>query len=206
VFKPIYHLNVFYTQLEGVDNVGLAEVCNSIFDNERQMTEIQNSERRLDGDNEHVKKLRKSVGEVIKKEIDHRLVEGDMWAHVLRQGDTTMIHTHRNKKDWALLDISWVYYATNNPNTHLGGRIVFQTQVGGVKTVHKDWQPKPGDLIIFPSWLPHFTTHNMSPDIRVSISGNYNISSLPEPYYNEVAYDANTNIKKLTGLYQDGIS
>ena len=62
-------MNVFYTQLEGHDNAGLAEVCNSSFDNERQMTETQNSERRLDGDNEHVKKLRKSVGEVIKKEI-----------------------------------------------------------------------------------------------------------------------------------------
>ena len=51
MFKPVYHLNVFYTQLEGLDNAGLAEVCNSIFDNERQMTEIQNAERRLDGDN-----------------------------------------------------------------------------------------------------------------------------------------------------------
>ena len=94
-----------------------------------------------------------------------------------------------------------MYYATNNPNTDLGGRIIFQTQLGGVKTVNKTWQPKPGDLIIFPSWLPHMTTHNMSPDKRVSISGNYKISSLPEAYYNEVAYDTNSNIKKLTGFY-----
>ena len=205
MFKPIYHLNVFYTQLEGLDNEGLAKECNSLFENEREMIETQNADRRLDGNNVHVKALREAVDKVIKKEIDHRLVEGEIWAHVLRQGDTTMIHTHRNKKDWALLDTSWVYYATNNPNTHLGGRIIFQTQIGGVKTIHKDWQPKPGDLIIFPSWLPHFTTHNMSPDLRVSISGNYKISSLPEQYYNEVAYDTETGIKKLTGIYQDGI-
>ena len=203
MFKPIYHLNVFYTQLEGIDNDKIVEVCNSTFENDRELIEkgVHDSNIRVDSEsNECVMQLRTAIKEVMHKEIDTRLQEGEIWAHVLRQGDTTMIHTHRNKKDWAHLNISWVYYAANNPNTEFSGRIVFQTQIGGVKNIAVDFQPKVGDLIIFPSWLQHFTTHNMSPDLRVSISGNYKITSLSEAHYNEVAYDKQSNIRKLTGF------
>ena len=67
MFKEIYHLNVFYTKIEGLDNAALANECDSLFENEREMIETQNADRRLDGNNEHVKKLREAVDKIIKK-------------------------------------------------------------------------------------------------------------------------------------------
>ena len=136
--------------------------------------------------------------------IDQRLVEAEMWTHVMQPGETTMIHSHRNKLDWGFLGLSWVYYAQNikvetSVYKNQGGKIIFQTQIGGTKTINNDFDPEPGDLIIFPSWLPHFTTRNEAPEPRVSISGNYVISN--EKVYNEVAYDVKSNIKKITGFY-----
>ena len=32
--------------------------------------------------------------------------------------------------------------------------------------------PKEGTLIVFPSWMPHFTKKNESGEVRISISGN----------------------------------
>ena len=52
-------------------------------------------------------------------------------------------------------------------------------------------------FIIFPSWLPHFTTRCSSEELRISISGNYRVS---EKKYDEVARDSRSGIKKLTGF------
>ena len=41
--------------------------------------------------------------------------------------------------------------------------------------------PKPGDLVIFPSWVPHYTEPNMSNEDRISFSFN---SQVNPPRYN----------------------
>jgi hypothetical protein len=202
VFRNLYSLNVFYSEIEGLDNNALTELSVQSADikksDDASATGYEDSP--LDGDNPHIKLLRDTVKGVIHKHIDARLDEGEIWAHVLKTGETTMIHSHRNKRDWALLGVSWVYYASNPPTENLGGKIVFQTQVGGTKTINKDFSPKVGDLIIFPSWLPHFTTRNASPKTRVSISGNYRVTLQNEKRYDDLAHDPNSGIKKLTGF------
>ena len=81
---------------------------------------------------------------------------------------------------------------------NIGGKIVFQTQIGGTKTINKDFTPKTGMFIIFPSWLPHFTTRCTSEELRISISGNYRFND--ERLYDEVGHDPKSGIKKLTGF------
>ena len=41
-----------------------------------------------------------------------------------------------------------------------------------VKDEYFDYQVKVGDLILFPSWLPHFVLPNTSEENRISISFN----------------------------------
>ena len=85
------------------------------------------------------------------------------------------------------------------PGENVGGRIVFQTQLGGLFTINKDFNPKAGEFIIFPSWLPHFTTRNSSPEIRISISSNYRFED--QRTYDEVAREGKSNrIRKLTSF------
>ena len=204
MFENLYSLNVFASRIEGLDNKKLSELALEEAENlEKRKSENPSATGFEDSPLDHnapaVKQLRATIKRTIHKHIDSRAQEGEMWAHVLKPGETTQIHSHRNKKDWDFLGLSWVYYPQMPEGENIGGKIVFQTQIGGTKTINKDFTPKTGMFIIFPSWLPHFTTRNEAPEPRVSISGNYVISN--EKVYNEVAYDVKSNIKKITGFY-----
>ena len=65
---------------------------------------------------------------------------------------------------------------------------------------NNELMPQDHDLILFPSWLPHFTTRNASPETRISISGNYRVRRENEHRYNDIANDPKTGIRKLTGF------
>jgi hypothetical protein len=153
----------------------------------------------IDGLDPEMVKLRSTIKKVIQEKFEPRLKEGEVWAHICRTGESTQIHSHRKKTDWALQCLSWVYYVKIPPGENVGGRIVFQTQLGGLFTINKDFNPKVSEFIIFPSWLPHFTTRNSAPELRISISSNYRFED--QRTYDEVAREGKSNnIRKLTGV------
>ena len=203
MFRDLYSLQVFKSRIEGLDNKRLAELALEEAENlEKRKSEDPSAtgfeDSPLDPAAPEVKQLRATIKKTIHQHIDSRLTEGEIWGHVLRTGESTQIHSHRSKQDWALLNTSWVYYPHIPQGENIGGRIVFQTQIGGHQTLNRDFDPQAGDFIIFPSWLPHFTTRNISPEVRISISGNYR---LKQDVYDEVAHDDRSGIKKLTGFY-----
>mgnify|MGYP000916305546 CR=1 FL=1 len=105
----------------------------------------------------------------------------DLWANVSPKNGFNIIHDHSGDNNF----FSFVYYiATNNEN----GFINFKTEVPSTKFInlpkstHTDLNSdtvnikvEPGDLIIFPAWLEHFTMPNSTDDIRVSIAGNIKV-------------------------------
>ena len=199
----LYSLNVFRARLEGVDNETLVKLC---LDNANDISKRKSNnpsatgyeDSPLDENELEVRRLRETIKRTILKEIEPKAQEGEIWGHVLKTNESTQIHSHRNKKDWDFLGLSWVYYPQMPEGENIGGKIIFQTQIGGIKTINKDFTPKTGDFIIFPSWLPHFTTRCTSPELRISISGNYRFRD--EKLYDEVAHDPRSGIKKLTGF------
>jgi hypothetical protein len=76
-----------------------------------------------------------------------------------------MYHDHKEERD----GVSFVYYVTYPEDS---GNLVFEFDVLG-KRVFRSIRPKVGELILFPTYIPHFTTRNVSDEIRISISGNY---------------------------------
>lgn len=202
-FENLYSLNVFTSRIEGLDNKRLAELALEEAENlEKRKSENPSAtgfeDSPLDSNAPAVKQLRATIKRTIHQRIESRAQEGEIWAHVLRRGETTQIHSHRNKKDWDFLGLSWVYYPQMPEGENIGGKIVFQTQIGGTKTINKDFTPKTGMFIIFPSWLSHFTTRCTSDELRISISGNYRFND--EKLYDEVGRDPKSGIKKLTGF------
>ena len=202
-FSSIYNLTVYKSRIEGLDNKKLAELCiqqaediKNRIDQNPSATGYEDSP--LDEKELEVRRLRETIKRTILKEIEPKAQEGEIWGHVLKTNESTQIHSHRNKKDWDFLGLSWVYYPQMPEGENIGGKIIFQTQIGGIKTINKDFTPKTGDFIIFPSWLPHFTTRCTSPELRISISGNYRFRD--EKLYDEVGHDPRSGIKKLTGF------
>jgi hypothetical protein len=203
VFETLYHLRVYKSRIEGLDNLKLsalamkeAEDVKKRKDKDPSATGYEDSP--LDSNAPVVKQLRETIKRTIHEHIEPRAQEGEIWAHVLRYGETTQIHSHRNKKDWDHLGLSWVYYPQMPEGKNIGGKIVFQFQVGAITTISKDFTPRTGDFLIFPSWLNHFTTRCTSPEARISISGNYRFND--EKLYDQVSRDPNSGIKKLTGF------
>ena len=107
------------------------------------------------------------------------------WAVINRAGDTNAPHTHPANL------LSGAYYLRIPPGMQ-GGEIVFMDprfNVNGYGSPNKEriglrapWDnssvlhaPQQGDLLIFPSWLPHYVTPFQAPDPgaeRIVISFN----------------------------------
>ena len=110
-----------------------------------------------------------------------KLING--WANVNRSSQYNLTHTH-GRSDW-----SCAYYLNNVEEHH--GAIYFndpvtQRSANGVNNVFIDnpemenwdsveFKPDAGDLIVFPSWLPHGVHSSSSDDSRVSVSCNFQI-------------------------------
>ena len=105
--------------------------------------------------------------DIIVKSINKHLVMGDeAWTHLVEPNQSTMFHTHQDPGPPGL---SFVYWA-NFPKK--SGNFVGILQVDKYRHFQKV-VPKAGDLVVFPTYLPHMTARNCSNQTRISISGNY---------------------------------
>ena len=103
----------------------------------------------------------------------------DPWLNVNRKNHFNKTHTHPGS------DLSITYYCEVPTNS---GRIVFENPVLHQRTTmiwydkHDMWNseliqlaPRKYDLIIFPSYLPHFVEQNKSNNPRISLACNAQI-------------------------------
>ena len=103
----------------------------------------------------------------------------DPWLNVNRENHFNKTHTHAGS------DLSVVYYCEVPTNS---GRIVFENPVLHQRTTmiwyekHDMWNseliqlaPRKYDLIIFPSYIPHFVEPNKSNKPRISLACNAQI-------------------------------
>ena len=105
--------------------------------------------------------------DIIAKSINKHLVMGDeAWTHLVEPNQSTMFHTHQDPGPPGL---SFVYWVTVPEKS---GDLIAIIQVDKYRHFHKI-EPKAGDLVVFPTYLPHMTARNCSNKTRISISGNY---------------------------------
>jgi len=127
-----------------------------------------------------IDELYKMQHEIYKEELlDSEPFLGNMWANINYEGEYNMPHVHANSL------FSGVYYVKSNPNS---GRLVCDDPRSGIQHVMPirkkgnlpkhlcrsiEIEPTPGRLIMFPAWLWHHVSPNLSKDIRISISFNF---------------------------------
>jgi uncharacterized protein (TIGR02466 family) len=117
------------------------------------------------------------------KDVDKMLIS-DMWTTIYPKGAYIPEHTHANSL------LSAVFYAKAEPNC---GDIEFRDPAFVCKTIimrelgkfpafntRYIEQVEPGKMIIFPSWLPHFTYPNESDSDRIIISFNMGFGDASE--------------------------
>ena len=99
MFRNLYSLNVFQSRIEGLDNKKLTELALEDAENLEKRKDKNPSgtgyeDSYLDPDALAVKQLRDTIKKVMDEHIDPRLTEAEIWAHVLKTGESTMIHSH----------------------------------------------------------------------------------------------------------------
>jgi len=127
-----------------------------------------------------IQELFQMQNEIIQEEhLDIKARLGNMWANINYQGGFNNGHIHPNSL------FSGVYYVKAQPNS---GRIQLMDPRPGVQHIMPNrkpgnlprelwretyYDPVPGRLIMFPSWLWHRVEPNQSNDIRISVSFNF---------------------------------
>ena len=194
--KRFFSIDYDVIDIDGVDNEILSKEILSNKDKRLNTNPLQSQY-------EDTELLKTESSEKLMSKIDDELLKinthfyiTDIWAHIIEPNQSTMYHDHRGAqvkvdmvtgygqaKDTidaigrgATVDltyerdgVSFVYYVTY---PKCSGNLIFDFDVLS-KRVCKSIEPKVGQLILFPTYIPHYTTRNVSDEIRISISGNY---------------------------------
>ena len=95
------------------------------------------------------------------------IVIANYWGHIHEKNMSTTLHNHFDSY------VSAVCYV----NVPVGsGSIVFRPRLNQYdnSAYASKFEPEKGVYYMFPSYLDHFVTRNLSEDLRVSISFNFN--------------------------------
>ena len=151
----------------------------------------------LPEDNAELGKLLNRIDSFVRTLNPHfeKFEDAERWGHILNPGQNTDYHTHI-RADWPD-GLSWVYYS-NYPEH--SGSLVFAMDAVARRNMHQI-DPAVGNLVIFPSYAPHFTKRNMSEEKRVSISGNYFPNSDEAEAYDEYASTQMTPLAHILGIW-----
>ena len=189
---PILSLGYNIIQLQGIDNKQLSK---DIIENKHISLDI-NYEETVLPDTVESKKLRNMVHDEIMK-INKYFKPYDWWAHILEPGQSTMYHSH--EKAGYRDGIAWVYYVTYPENS---GDIVLIVDALKRKLMHPI-RPVVGNLVVFPTHVPHLVKRNVSTETRISISGNhYPDSEKLDEFFKEI-YEGRSNYFYYVGAYNN---
>lgn len=185
----------------GVD-LDNAEITRAVVakEGERRSTEVGDTKSEdsvLPYDHPEVARLLKRIDDFVRTLNPHfeAQAEAESWGHVLDPGQNTDYHTHI--RDGWPDGLSWVYYSNYPENS---GSLIFAMDAVARRTM-VEINPAVGNLVIFPSYAPHYTRRNMSAEKRVSISGNY----FPDPdqaeAFDEFATTQMTPFAHIVGIW-----
>lgn len=85
--------------------------------------------------------------------------------------EATDTHHHLNFSN-NTTSLSWVYYVSVPKDS---GKLIFMLDAYRLMPSYT-YEPVEGMLVLFPSWLLHKVTKNMSNDVRISIAGDFGVS------------------------------
>ena len=126
--------------------------------------------------------VRDKVDEILREVYTQPIYHNSNWININPTGSRNVQHTHPGA------DYSAVYYLKNtdktgivfiNPVSHTSHNITTYTNPKLVDDTRASPQfriePSQGDLLLFPSYLPHWVEENKGTDDRISISWNINM-------------------------------
>lgn len=112
----------------------------------------------------------KTLRNCLSQKLNKKIHKTYFWANINSHGGSDVVHHHNFSVDPPQNEMSGVYYIKTPENS---GQICFLNQM--VPHEHSPLTPKEKDLVIFPSYLLHYVTPNLSQEDRISIAFNFQI-------------------------------
>ena len=97
----------------------------------------------------------------------------EYWSQIHEPLESTDLHYHGDSKNQIML--SWVYYVKVPSNSGDLQFILDDKDYRAPTHIHKT---VAGDYIIFPSWIRHKVSKNLSHDYRISIAGDFSLDGI----------------------------
>jgi hypothetical protein len=163
---PMFTVNIERGRIAGIDNEKLAAelVVNSVrVVNDPTHTQFEDT--LFDTEAPETAKL---LAQIQKMAGERGYVDIGSWSQVHQPLESTDWHVHRD--GGTPIELSWVYYVKTPEGA---GSIVFSLDLHDQRAPTAAISPKAGEYIIFPSYLWHKVTKNLSSDTRIAIAGNF---------------------------------
>ena len=115
---------------------------------------------------EMVDKILKTIGQA----TNYELCLYELWGCKKQYKQSMMFHSHWNPKEHHDANLSFAFYAQADERN---GDLCFPMHVYNCQ-IERKFTPGRGKLVVFPSWLFHYTQHEDNPEAqdRIVISGN----------------------------------
>lgn len=114
------------------------------------------------------------INELLSQAIQYNLVLQELWGCKKQYKQSMMYHSHYQAGLDSPGDLSFAFYAQADERN---GALCFPMHMYGVN-LERHFVPQRGKLIVFPSWLYHYTQHEDMEEAqdRIVISGNYRVA------------------------------
>ena len=168
----LYALSVLEGSLSGIDNKKLS---NDVLSNKDKRISTVLTESSYEDNNiswsAEIKTILNTMSNGFEKFTGtHTLTSAQYWGHIQEKNMSCNLHSHGNDG----CDLSAVYYPCDNASAC---KLVFQWETDFVNANRHWFEPTQGIYYLFPSYLKHWVTRNLTEKPRVSISFNFNIVS-----------------------------
>lgn len=118
------------------------------------------------------KKVIDSMAEIGNSLYNLTIDANSYWSQIHQPLESTDLHHHGSDTCGVLM--SWVYYVKTPVNS---GDLVFVLDDKDSRCSPAKFTPTEGKYIIFPSYIRHKVTKNLSNDVRICIAGDFSIKN-----------------------------
>ena len=156
--------------LKGKTNIDLDSLCKILLDNYTNKfdCDIDSTffEDSICPQNKYVDKIIDDIKTDFFAATEEKIEETSYWGHIHEKNMSTTLHNHNESY------VSAVVYLKIPKGS---GSIVFRPRINQYdnSAYTSKFKPEKGNYYIFPGYLDHFVTRNMSDEKRVSLSINF---------------------------------
>ncbi len=169
----------------------LIDYCYRLYEQKKFQSKQRSIRLGFQSDGHVIDELQPILDYVDENTITTKLIHGEAWVNINPMGGYNVGHIHPNS------DYTFVYYLTHTKvpivlnHPHMYEQVTHTCSL--TKGISEQYNmkscyyitPKLGDILMFPSYVPHHVESNNEMNNRISISWNSDSANVPRVWHGE---------------------